>query len=603
MKKLVCSAGISLFVISSLAFAQDSIVQQKSRILNLSGKAQVWIKNERQWGALDKDSPLSMGTTLKTLERSSAQISFEPAITMTLQEKSIVSIDKVLLNDTKKTIRMLFTFQQGNLDFEIPSYVKYKILCSIQTPSSVVFLHNATVSVSVEKDVTTVDVLNGSVKIQKRASQTPTIVYTGCRAVVYPAKEEIAITALQEEQIKDRLSKKEDEKQLTSKIAILNIFSQNVTKENLETVSDFVAQEIEKQSNTNVLYYNDVRSMLKAEGMERLLDCNTDSCISRIGSIIGVDKVVLGNLGKLGNKYLFNLKMVDVLRDKIEKRVNVTVDNEVGQIINEVPTMIGDLVVKSQPVQEQEAMPVKSDAVSDTALLPKYGNMVWIFPGSFDMGAGLGEGDVDEMPKHSVTMRGFFIDKYEVTKGEFEKVMGFNSSAFKGCQTCPVDNVSWYEALQYCQKAGKRLPTEAEWEYACRAQTATVFSFGNTLSSSQANFNGNKPYGGAPVDVNRLKPIPVGSFKPNAWNLYDMHGNVWEWCNDWYNASYYGNSPKEDPTGPKEGQYKVVRGGSWENDGSSLRSTNRIGYNPSVRLKTIGFRCVKDYKQVKVKDK
>lgn len=220
--------------------------------------------------------------------------------------------------------------------------------------------------------------------------------------------------------------------------------------------------------------------------------------------------------------------------------------------------------------------------------------MVWIFPGSFYMGSKAKQGEIDELPQHKVTLNGFYIDKHEVTREEFEQIMGYNPSKFKGCQSCPVDNVSWFEAQEYCRKVNKRLPTEAEWEYACRAGTEREFHYGNTLSGKQANFNGRQPYGGVPKGQFRRKPLPVGSFKPNAWNLYDMHGNVWEWCSDWYDVAYYGNSAEKNPQGPKQGSYKVVRGGAWDSGGAGLRAANRISYSSSVRLNTIGFRCLKE---------
>lgn len=188
------------------------------------------------------------------------------------------------------------------------------------------------------------------------------------------------------------------------------------------------------------------------------------------------------------------------------------------------------------------------------------------------------------LPIHKVTLNGFYMDKYEVTKEEFEKVMGTNPSAIRGCQNCPVDNVTWVEASEYCRKAGKRLPTEAEWEYACRAGTSTPFHYGNTLSSEQANFDGKSPFGGVPQGPSKSHPVPVGLYQPNKWGLYDMHGNVAEWCSDWYDPVYYGNSEEKNPTGPRSGKLKAVRGGSWSNAGKTLRSAKRTAYNPSIRL-------------------
>jgi formylglycine-generating enzyme required for sulfatase activity len=220
--------------------------------------------------------------------------------------------------------------------------------------------------------------------------------------------------------------------------------------------------------------------------------------------------------------------------------------------------------------------------------------LVWIFPGTATMGAQFATGEVDELPVHKAELDGFYMDRFEVTRDEFEKVMGFNPSSAKGCGNCPVTNVTWQEADAYCKKLGKRLPTEAEWEYACRAGTKTPFFWGVTITDEQANFDASKPYGGSPAGMFKGKVVPVGSYPPNGWNLHDMTGNVAEWCSDWYDIAYYGNSPGVNPKGPAAGKLKVVRGGSWSSDGNGLRSANRSAYNPDLRLGVIGFRCVKE---------
>jgi formylglycine-generating enzyme required for sulfatase activity len=164
----------------------------------------------------------------------------------------------------------------------------------------------------------------------------------------------------------------------------------------------------------------------------------------------------------------------------------------------------------------------------------------------------------------------------------------------------PVE-ASWDQAVSFCKKlselseekkAGRvyRLPTEAEWEYACRAGTTTETAFGDTLSSLQANFNGNAPFGDAPKGPHLKRTTRVGSYKPNAWGLHDMHGNVWEWCSDWLDDDYYARSPVEDPKGPETGKQHVVRGGAYFYTGEHCRSATR---SHPVRA-GIGFRVVCD---------
>jgi len=203
----------------------------------------------------------------------------------------------------------------------------------------------------------------------------------------------------------------------------------------------------------------------------------------------------------------------------------------------------------------------------------------------------------DEHPRHSVTItRPFYIGVYEVTQEQYQAVMGENPSGFKGAKN-PVDTVSWDDAVAFCKalsvKTGRtlRLPTEAEWEYACRAGTTTPFHMGETISTDQANYHGKYTYGNGKKGVYREKTIPVGSFKPNAFGLYDMHGNVLEWCSDWCEDSYP-NVNTTDPNGPNTGEDRVFRGGSWDAVPVNCRSALRDGYSPDERESSFGFRVV-----------
>ena len=205
-----------------------------------------------------------------------------------------------------------------------------------------------------------------------------------------------------------------------------------------------------------------------------------------------------------------------------------------------------------------------------------------------------------EVPRYQVTVQQFYMGKYEVTQEQWQAVMGNNPSYFKGCGHCPVDSVSWDDAQKFISKLNAqndgykyRLPSEAEWEYACRAGTTTEFAFGNSLSSTQANFDGSLPYGGAEKGTYRQKSTPVGMFKPNAWGLYDMHGNMWEWCEDWYHDSYNG-APVNGSAWLNGGQKseRVLRGGAYDSYASTLRSASRHKSPPILgRLLTYyGFR-------------
>ena len=233
--------------------------------------------------------------------------------------------------------------------------------------------------------------------------------------------------------------------------------------------------------------------------------------------------------------------------------------------------------------------------------------MVWIAPGTFTMGSPSTEVDrySDEGPQTVVTLTmGFWMGKYEVTQREYLAVMGTNPSYFTGDLDCPVEQVSWDGAVAYCDQltqreraAGRlpagyayRLPTEAEWEYGCRAGTTTATAYGNSLSSAQANFNGNSPFGGAAKGPYLATTTKVGSYPANGWGLYDMHGNVWEWCLDRY-GTYRGGSVT-DPRGATTGSYRVNRGGGCYDFGGNCRSAIRYYLWPDNTSGDMGFRPV-----------
>ena len=213
--------------------------------------------------------------------------------------------------------------------------------------------------------------------------------------------------------------------------------------------------------------------------------------------------------------------------------------------------------------------------------------MVLIRPGKFMMG----EGTVPPFgPQHEVILSNpFYMGVTEVTQAQYEAVMGTNPSRFKGA-TNPVETVSWNDATEFCKKLSEKtrqavhLPTEAEWEYACRAGTQTAYSFGDA-PSALGDYAWWGKNGG-------MTTHPVGQKKPNAWGLYDMHGNVWEWCADWY--ADYPKGPVTDPAGPATGGARVFRGGSWLFVVTDyFRCAYRYFNVPTLRFSNFGFRCAR----------
>ncbi len=267
----------------------------------------------------------------------------------------------------------------------------------------------------------------------------------------------------------------------------------------------------------------------------------------------------------------------------------------------------------------REAEELARRKAEELAKLPKFG-MVKIPGGSFMMGASRrDDGEPDERPVHQVSVNGFWIDSTEVTQAEYLRLMGDNPSEFGGSNK-PVERVSWWDAIKYCNARsreaglspvyndstgavnwstkGYRLPTEAEWEYAARARTTEKYYWGDTFSglADYANFadvNTNLSWREAREnDGAGEETARVASYRPNSFGLYDMSGNVWEWCNNWYDNGYYENSPSSNPRGASSGSYRVLRGGGWYDEPAKLRSAVRNFRTPDIRLSNLGFRVV-----------
>ena len=219
---------------------------------------------------------------------------------------------------------------------------------------------------------------------------------------------------------------------------------------------------------------------------------------------------------------------------------------------------------------------------------PKTGmEFVWIPAGSFMMGCdpNFDTCSDDERPRHKVTLGGFYMGKTEVTQAHYVAVMGSNPSKNKG-RDFPVEQVTWYQAKEFCGKIGARLPTEAEWEYAARAGGTGKYICGDDESCLSAI---------AWYDANSGdRTHPVGEKRANSWGLYDMAGNVWEWVSDWYGKDYYSSSSARNPTGPSSGSFRVLRGGGFAYFAYALRVSYRYYGSPSHAYDYYGgFRCAR----------
>jgi formylglycine-generating enzyme required for sulfatase activity len=234
-------------------------------------------------------------------------------------------------------------------------------------------------------------------------------------------------------------------------------------------------------------------------------------------------------------------------------------------------------------------------------------HLVKIPAGSFMMGSLKGEVDRDDdEDQHRVTFPDdFWMGQFEVTQAQYQVITGQNPATFKGAQN-PVDSVSWDDARTFCknisQSTGRayRLPTEAEWEYACRAGTNTPFHYGQSITPDLVNYDGNYPYGNAAKGNYRNKTTPVGSFPGNRWGLHDMHGNLWEWCQDEWHDSYaekpeslkQNGSIAWETTSSSSDTIRVLRGGSWLNNARNCRSANRSRFRTYDSYNLRGFRLI-----------
>lgn len=264
-----------------------------------------------------------------------------------------------------------------------------------------------------------------------------------------------------------------------------------------------------------------------------------------------------------------------------------------------IPVKNQPLISPGKPERDNNIQKDDHEVLVEKAIVDL--KFVLIKPGRFMMGSPYDATyrDSDEKQHEVEITRAFFMQTTEITQKQWKTVMEENPSNFKECgNDCPVENVSWEDVEKFIIKLNQmlktdkyRLPTEAEWEYACRAGTITPFSYGQCLTSRQANFDNTHSMTGCPKGSYEEKTVPVASFAPNAWGLYDMHGNVWEWCLDW--KGEYPPGPVYDSRGASSGKHRVTRGGSWYNSSRDCRSANRGGGAPDFYNSNLGFRLVR----------
>ena len=393
----------------------------------------------------------------------------------------------------------------------------------------------------------------------------------------------------------------------TTSYAVLNIKSEQVGAADIAGLTDYLATSLSQALPQGRVYsWNDVEKMLENRAKLQTLGCDDEKCLSAIGGELGVDYLVSGSLAKIGDRSLLNLQLIDITKARICSRVSQSTSGNMGILVEALPEMVKKLIFPQNPsdttqtasqppppVQPQSSaehgvfkqVSLKSTPKAEPEIVASHQNMVRLNGGTIVMGSPNGEGDADEHPRPKVAIKAFWIDKTEVTQASYTALTKSNPSHWKGAEL-PLENVTWQEAADYCRRLGKRLPTEAEWEYAARAGSSTRYPWGKVAGKAW-EYSWSSENSGKHTHA-------VATKKPNAFGIYDMIGNVSEWCSDEYQKTWYSQPGSKSSGGPDKGWGRVCRGGDWSSDKSHLRSATRDFGIGEFRRDFRGLRCVVD---------
>lgn len=372
-------------------------------------------------------------------------------------------------------------------------------------------------------------------------------------------------------------------------------------------VAAVVREEFNRSGRFDLMDREMMRERMTEKDFAASDECDQVRCLVKFGKTLDVQQIVGGQVASFGQTWVLTMRLVDVNTGREEKTVTRRHDGAMEDLLDvardAAQEMLGDAAAG---VPSERRRSNARDGNSPRTLTLDCGGgvtteLVLIPAGKFLMGSLDSEPqrDDDEGPQHRVTIsRPFYMGKFEVTQAQWQAVMGSNPSCFKGDGDLPVERVSWNDCVEFCRKLASktgrtvRLPSEAEWEYACRAGTTTPFHFGRTISTDQANYDWNYTYGTGVKGAWQVT-TPVGSFPASAWGLHDMHGNVWEWCEDVYHDSYAG-APTDGSAWTSGGNQddRLLRGGGWYGNPWFCRSANRVRYRSDDRYGLSGFRVV-----------
>ncbi len=362
-------------------------------------------------------------------------------------------------------------------------------------------------------------------------------------------------------------------------------------------LTDILRENLFRVNSFRVIERNKMDEILTEQGFQ-LSGCTSNECAIEVGQLLGVQQMIAGSVSLIGEMYTVSLRIIDVETGEVinmqSARCMCTIEEMATNTISEaVNLLVGNSTIIEAPTFNTQSDSVRS--VNINRYLPDV-KFVVITGGTFMMGSQDDEEgrDNDEGPIHQVTISTFEMMTTEITQEQWQAIINYNPSSYRRGDNLPVEHVSWLQVQRFIQEINQldsnyhyRLPTEAEWEYACRAGTRTSFYCGNDLNALEEVcwFNRNS----------RRHSHSVAEKEPNAWGLYDMHGNVWEWCQDSYNENYYSRSPEQDPLSVVNAALRVARGGSWHSTWSNCRSASRLelesGYNSGTVI--CGFRLVR----------
>lgn len=376
-----------------------------------------------------------------------------------------------------------------------------------------------------------------------------------------------------------------------SKIAVWDLEPRNTPSTHARELTSFLVSEITKLKKYEVYSQDNVRTLAGWTAERMQLGCTDTKCLTALGQM-DIAKLISGSVGKIGNRYTVSLNLFDTQNARAENAISEvcqTEDELIELIQASVRKLLGEpletpaIARTEKPVSPARAAP---GVYRDPATGMEF---VLVKGGCFEMGDTFGDGESDEKPVHEACVSDFYLGKYEVTQGQWKKVVGSNPSKFKDSDDHPVEWVSWNDVQGFIRKlnqmSGKsyRLPTEAEWEFAARSGGKRERWAGTSNEWELEDFAWFAKNSGS-------RTHPVSQKKPNGLGFYDMSGNVWEWVADWYDQGYYRDSPKNNAQGPGSGRYKGLRGGSWGSDPRYLRAAIRLWDGPSGRDSYSGFR-------------